>query len=140
MRFHETTLRVRYVETDQMAIVYHSNYFAWMEVGRIEYCRSAGLRYRDLEANEGILLSVVEVGARYSAPARYDDEVIVKTWVSEASPRLVRFEYEIRHAETGKVLVTGFTRHCFLGRDFKPRKLPEPYRGIFDIQPAQPGN
>lgn len=131
MHFHEAEIRVRYVETDQMGIVYHSNYFAWMEVGRIEYCRAAGLRYRDLEANEGILLSVVEVGARYSAPARYDDLVIVKTWVGESKPRLVVFQYEIRNAETNQVLVTGFTKHVFLGRDFKPRKLPEQYRAMF---------
>lgn len=122
---------MRYAETDQMGIVYHANYFAWMEVGRIEYCRAAGLRYRDLEQQEGILLSVVEVGARYSAPARYDDEVVVKTWVEEANARMVVFRYEIRHGETGQVLVTGFTKHVYLGRDLKPRKLPEPYRGVF---------
>lgn len=115
-----------------MGVVYHSNYFVWMEVGRIEYCRTAGLRYRDMEAEEGILLSVVEVGARYSRPARYDDEVIIKTWVSESSPRMVRFDYEIRHAETAQVLVTGHTKHVYLGRDFKPRKLPEQYRSVFE--------
>lgn len=131
MNYHEASLRVRYAETDQMGIVYHANYFAWMEVGRIEFCRAAGLRYRDLEREEGILLSVVEVGARYSAPARYDDEIIVKTWVGEANPRMVVFRYEIREAAEGKVLVTGFTKHLFLGRDFKPHKLPERYRAIF---------
>lgn len=133
MNYNETQIRVRYSETDQMGIVYHANYFAWMEVGRIEYCRAAGLRYRDLEANEGLLLSVVEVGARYSAPARYDDMVIVKTWVGESKPRLVVFRYEIRHAETGQTLVTGFTRHVYLSRDLKPRKLPEQYRQIFEV-------
>lgn len=131
MNYHEASLRVRYAETDQMGIVYHANYFAWMEVGRIEFCRAAGLRYRDLERDEGILLSVVEVGARYSAPARYDDEIVVKTWVGEANARMVVFRYEIREAAEAKVLVTGFTKHLFLGRDFKPRKLPESYRAIF---------
>lgn len=131
MNYHETTLRVRYAETDQMGIVYHSNYFVWMEVGRIEFCRAAGLRYRDLERDEGILLSVVEVGARYSSPARYDDEIAIKTWVGEANPRIIVFRYEIREALENRVLVTGFTKHLFLGRDFRPQKLPERYRSIF---------
>lgn len=137
MNYHEASLRVRYAETDQMGIVYHANYFAWMEVGRIEFCRAAGLRYRDLERDEGILLSVVEVGARYSSPARYDDEIVVRTWVGEANPRMVVFRYEIREAGEGRVLVTGFTKHLFLGRDFKARKLPERYRSIF--APASAG-
>ena len=129
--YQEASLRVRYAETDQMGIVYHANYFVWMEVGRIEYCRAAGLRYRDLERDEGILLSVVEVGARYCSPARYDDEIVIKTWVGEANARMVVFQYEIRGAAEGKVLVTGFTKHLFLGRDFRPHKLPEQYRSIF---------
>ncbi len=78
---------------------------------------------------------MVEVNCRYLTPARYDDEVIVKTWVEEAHPRMVRFGYEIRNSESeaGMVLATGHTKHIFLGPDMKPRKLPEPYRPIFGI-------
>ena len=73
MTTHETRFRVRYAETDQMGVVYYSNYFIWMEMGRAEYCRAIGLRYKDFEANEGILLAVVEAHCRYLSPARYDE-------------------------------------------------------------------
>src|ERR1700733_118103 len=90
----EAHLRVRYAETDQMGIVYHANYLVWMEVGRVEYCRASGIRYRDLEA-QGVLLAVVEAHCRYLSPALYDEEVIVRTGIEEASQRLVHFAYRI---------------------------------------------
>ena len=131
---HETRLRVRYAETDQMGIVYHANYLVWMEVGRVEYCRAAGLRYRDLEKETGVLLTVVEVNCRYLAPAFYDDEIVVRTGVEQFTPRMVRFGYEIRNAATAVLLATGFTRHVFLGPERKPRKLPEEFRRYFLVE------
>ena len=89
-----TQLRVRYAETDQMGVVYHANYIIWMEVGRVEYFRAQGIRYRDME-QEGILLVVVEAHCRYHSPARYDEEVSIRTWVEEAGPRMIRFGYEM---------------------------------------------
>lgn len=133
MRFHETRLRVRYAETDKMGIVYHANYLIWMEVGRVEYFRAAGLRYRDLEADSDVHLAVVEATCRYAAPALYDDEVIVKTSMELANRRMVIFEYEIRNAESEQILATGRTKHLVLGRDLKPCKMPERYRPIFGL-------
>ena len=130
-RIVETKLRVRYAETDQMGVVYHANYLVWMEVGRVEYFRETGLSYRDLEQNDGILLLVAEVGCRYKAPAHYDEEVIVRTKVAEASARTVHFEYELVSAIQNRVLATGFTKHVFCGRDKRPAKLPEKYRAQF---------
>jgi acyl-CoA thioester hydrolase len=127
-RFHETTLRVRYAETDQMGVVYYANYFIWMEVARTEYCRAVGLRYRDLEEQEGIRLAVAEVSCRYLRPAKYDEDVVVKTRVSEARGRMVAFQYELRNAASGETIATGETRHVFVGRDFRPCKPPERYR------------
>lgn len=127
----ETRLRVRYAETDQMGIVYHANYLIWMEIGRVEYCRSAGLRYRDLEQQEGILLAVVEAHCRYASPALYDEEVIVRTSIPESNARMVAFAYEMREAVTGRAIASGETRHIFLGPDRKPRRLPEAYRAFF---------
>src|SRR5580658_8711411 len=103
----ETRLRVRYAETDQMGVVYHANYLVWMEVGRVEYYRASGARYRDLETEAGILLAVVEVNCRYYSPARYDDEVIVRTRIEHANPRMVRFGYELISAEGGRCLASG---------------------------------
>src|SRR4029079_17630857 len=99
----ETRLRVRYAETDQMGVVYHANYLIWMEVGRVEYWRAAGLRYRDMESEARILLVVGAVKRHYSAPAVYDEEIIIRTRVGEANARMIRFEYELVSADDQRV-------------------------------------
>ena len=129
----ETRLRVRYAETDQMGIVYHANYLIWMEIGRVEYCRAAGIRYRDMERDDGILLAVVEASCRYISPALYDEEVIVKTWIEDARSRTLRFGYEMLEASTGRRLATGETKHIFCDRDRRPMKLPAKYRPAFGL-------
>jgi acyl-CoA thioester hydrolase len=128
----EARVRVRYAETDQMGVVYHANYLVWMEVGRVEYCRAAGFRYRDLEA-EGVLLAVVEAHCRYLSPALYDEEVIVSTGIEEATPRAVRFKYRINSGEDGRLLAEGFTKHVFCGRDRRATKLPQRFHAIFGV-------
>jgi acyl-CoA thioester hydrolase len=133
VRSHETRLRVRYAETDQMGVVYYANYLVWMEVGRADYFRAAGGRYRDMEVDDGILLAVVEAHCRYLRPARYDQEIAVKTRVAKASRRLVEFQYEICDAESGGQLAAGETKHVFVGTGMKPVKLPEKYWPLFGI-------
>jgi acyl-CoA thioester hydrolase len=133
MQANETKLRVRYAETDQMGVVYYSNYLVWMEVGRVEYCRAAGFNYRDMEEEDGVLLAVVEAHCRYLHPARYDDEVIVSTRVRKAGPRMVHFGYEMRRAADGRLLATGETKHLFCGRDLKPTKLPVKHHAQFGL-------
>jgi len=130
----ETRLRVRYAETDQMGVVYYSNYFVWMEVGRVEFCKAAGFNYRDMEREDGILLAVAECQCRYLAPARFDDEVVVKTWVERAHARLVTFGYEMRLCENGRKLATGHTSHIIVNREFQRTRLPEKYFSMFGIQ------
>jgi acyl-CoA thioester hydrolase len=129
----EVRLRVRYAETDQMGIVYHANYLVWMEVGRVEYCRAAGIVYRDLEREDGVLLTVVEASCRYLSPALYDEEVIVRTWIEEANPRMLLFGYQMTEVLTNRHLASGETKHFFCGRDGKLKKLPEKYRAVFGI-------
>jgi acyl-CoA thioester hydrolase len=130
---HEARLRVRYAETDQMGVVYYANYIIWMEVGRVELCKAAGFNYRDMERNDGVLLAVIEAHCRYLSPARFDDEVVVKSWIEDANPRTVTFGYEMRLAEGGRVLATGKTRHMFCGRDLRRTRLPEKYHALFGI-------
>ena len=101
MSSHLTCLRVRYAETDQMGVVYYANYLVWMEVARVELCKSLGFRYRDMELDDGVLLAVVEAQCRYLYPARFDEEVIVETRVAAANSRLVSFSYEMRLADGG---------------------------------------
>ena len=130
---HETRLRVRYAETDQMGIVYYANYIVWMEVGRVELCKALGFSYQTMEAEDGVLLAVAEAHCRYVFPARFDQEVIVKTWIAEAHTRMVQFGYAMRLADDGRVLATGETKHVFCGRDLKPLRLPVKYHAKFGI-------
>jgi acyl-CoA thioester hydrolase len=129
----DARLRVRYSETDHMGIVYYANYFIWMELGRVEWCRAAGIRYRDMEEQDGILLAVAEAQCRYAQPALYDDEVIVETEVPHAHQRMVTFEYRMKRVSDGALLATGYTKHVFLGRNMQPCRLPEKYFTAFGI-------
>jgi acyl-CoA thioester hydrolase len=129
----ETHFRVRYAETDQMGVVYYANYLVWMEIGRVEFCRAAGARYRDIE-QDGYLLAVLEVNCQYAAPARYDDEIVVVTTLGDANPRMPRFDYEIKDAATGELRAAGTTTHVWCGPDFRPRKLPEKYWSALGIK------
>jgi acyl-CoA thioester hydrolase len=133
MHHHEARVRVRYAETDQMGVVYYANYFIWMEVGRVEYCRSIGLLYKEMERNDGILLAVVEANCRYLSPARYDEEVVVKTWVEQANTRMLRFAYEMRVGGEDRVLAKGETKHLYCDRDLRPVRLPGKYHHLFGV-------
>lgn len=134
----ETRLRVRYAETDQMGVVYYANYYVWMEVGRVALCKACGFNYRDMEIEDGILMAVAASECRYRYPARFDDEVIVKCWVSEANSRMAVFEYEMRLSGSDKVLATGSTRHIYLSRDLRPTRLPAKYHAMFGIATREP--
>jgi acyl-CoA thioester hydrolase len=134
---HETRFRVRYAETDQMGIVYYANYLVWMEIGRVEYCRAAGVRYKEMEAEDGVRLAVVDAHCRYLHPARYDEEIAVITRIADANRRMIEFHYLIRAAQDGRELAAGETKHVFLGSDLKPVKLPEKYLAAFGISSSR---
>jgi len=126
----ETRLRVRYAETDQMGVVYHANYLVWFEVGRVELMRQRGLTYKRIEIEEQSALAVVEASARYKAPARYDDELLVETRVLRVRGPVVRFGYRIVRVEDGVLLCEGETVHVVVGRDMKRRSMPKKYAEI----------
>ena len=90
----ETRVRVRYAETDQMGVVYHANYLIWFEVGRVEFIRQLGLDYKSMEQEDGCGIAVVQVDARYRAPARYDDELVIETRLLAARGAVIRFGYQ----------------------------------------------
>jgi acyl-CoA thioester hydrolase len=133
MLTNTTRLRVRYSETDQMGVVYHANYIVWMEVGRTEFCREVGVVYRELEDKENLRLAVIEANCRFIAPARYDDEVEVRTTIAEANPRILRFTYDIRRLVDNVKLAEGYTKHIFLDTNMKLAKLPPAYFARFEI-------
>jgi acyl-CoA thioester hydrolase len=127
----EARIRVRYAETDQMGVVYHSNYLIWFEVGRVEFIRQLGLDYKRMEVEEGCGIAVVEATARYRAPARYDDELVVRTTLLVARGAVIRFAYKILRVEDGLLLCEGETAHVVVGKDMKKRSLPPKYAERF---------
>lgn len=129
--FAETRVRVRYAETDQMGVVYHANYLVWFEVGRVEFIRQMGLDYRSMEQEENAMIAVVEATARYKAPARYDDELIVRTTLAGVRGPIVRFRYAVVRAADEQLLCEGETVHVVIGRDMKRREMPEKYAKQF---------
>jgi len=128
--FVEANIRVRYAETDQMGVVYHSNYFIWFEVGRVELCRHLGFEYKQMETDEDSFLVVADAHCRYKRPARFDDVLTVRTWVSESQRRTVKFEYEIYNSER-QVIAAGYTTHVVCDHLGRPKSLPDKYRKYF---------
>ena len=120
----ETTTRVRYPETDRMGIAHHTHFFTWFELGRTELMREAGCAYGALEDNERVFFPVIEAGAVFKSPAKYDEVLTIETKLVRAEGVRVRFEYAIRR-EGGTVLATGFTEHASCGEGGKPIRMPE---------------
>jgi len=110
-----------------MGVVYHANYLVWFEVGRVELMRQCGLDYKRMEIEEGCGIAVVEAVARYKAPARYDDELIVETEVLQVRGPIVRFGYRVVRVEDGLLLCEGETVHVVVGRDMKRTRMPKKY-------------
>jgi acyl-CoA thioester hydrolase len=129
----ETRLRVRYAETDQMGVVYHSNFVVWFEVGRVELLRQLGFRYRDMERNDDCHIAVVDVRCRYKAPARYDDEIVIRTELKNVRESLLHFGYEISRVEDGTLLAEGETTHIVVNRNFERTSLPEKYQQLLGM-------
>jgi acyl-CoA thioester hydrolase len=127
----EARVRVRYAETDQMGVVYHANYLVWFEVGRVEFIRSLGMDYRSMEHEDGIGIAVVDVSARYKAPARYDDELIIETRLLAARGVIVKFGYRIVRAGDRALLCEGETVHVVVNKEMKKTSLPEKYAKRF---------
>ena len=121
---------MRYAETDQMSVVYHSNYIIWFEVGRVELLRQLGFSYLEME-QDGLNLPVVEVRCRYKHPARYDDEVTIRTWIAQMRTSLLRFQYELVRKSDGRLLAEGESVHLVAGRDLKRTPLTEKYHDRF---------
>jgi acyl-CoA thioester hydrolase len=130
----EARVRVRYAETDQMGVVYHSNYLVWFEIGRVELIRSMGLDYKRMEAEEGCGIAVVDVHVRYRAPARYDDELVVRTTLLAARGAVIRFGYKVLRVEDGVLLCEGETVHVVVDKEMKKRSLPPKYAERFTAQ------
>jgi len=128
---NETKLRVRYAETDQMGVVYHSNHLIWFEVGRVEFMRQMGFSYRDMEREDGLFIAVAEARCRYRAPVYYDEEVVVRTRLKAVRDSVIIFSYELARANTGALLAEGETTHVVTNSAMKISALPNKYLSVF---------
>lgn len=131
VRISEVKLRVRYAETDQMGVVYHSNFLIWMEIGRVEFMRELGFDYKTMEAEDDCHLPVVEVRCRYKAPAHYDDAVVVRTTLRKLRGPLLHFAYEILREDNQTVLAEAETVHIAVNSRMEKRLLPGRYEEAF---------
>ena len=127
----EIKLRVRYAETDQMGVVYHSNFVIWFEIGRVELMRQLGFRYRDMEKNDNCHIPVADLHVRYKEPAYYDDEIVIRTRLTDVHRSLLRFHYQVFRAGEELLLAEGETTHLVVDDQLKRRALPQKYVDAF---------
>ena len=125
MRNHQFTVRVRYAETDQMRVVYHGNYAQYFEMGRVEWLRNLGVSYKWMEEN-GIMLPVVSLTMNYKKPARYDDELTVKTIFKNQTSVKIEFDYEI-YNDKQELLTTGNSILVFVDMKTGRPTIPPEY-------------
>ncbi len=126
-----TELRVRYAETDQMGVVYYANYLVWFEVGRVEFMRSLGFDYKQMEVEDGCILPVVEANCRYRAPARYDDVILIEAGPVILKGSLLKFAYRVFRASNARegqlLLAEGETVHIVCDASMQKCLMPERY-------------
>lgn len=114
-----------------MGVVYYANYMVWFEIGRTDLLRQSGWTYRDME-RDGFALPVIEAHCEYRRPARYDDEIEIRTTGALVSPVRLRFDYLVARAEDSLTLATGHTVHASLDRKGRLCRLPPRARGLFE--------
>jgi acyl-CoA thioester hydrolase len=126
-----TELRVRYAETDQMGVVYYANYLVWFEIGRVEFMRSLGFDYKQMEVEDGCILPVIEATCRYKAPARYDDVILIDCWPILLRGSVLKFGYRVLRASSARegqlVLAEGETIHVVCDASMQKCLMPERY-------------
>jgi acyl-CoA thioester hydrolase len=126
MYISETTIRVRYAETDQMGYVYYGNYLQYYEVGRVEALRQLGTSYKQME-DDGVILPVYECAINYFKPALYDDLLVIKTTIKEMPKVRIAFDYEV-YNQNNILLNTGNTKLAFVNKqNNKPCLAPSSF-------------
>ena len=114
MNTHQTTIKVRYAETDQMGVVYHGNYAQYLELGRLEWLSALGISYKEMEAND-VMLPVVSLNINYKKSACYDDVLTVSTTLVKLPTASIEFDYKI-HNSSGELLTTANTKLVFVNK------------------------
>jgi acyl-CoA thioester hydrolase len=130
---NETTIRIRYAETDQMGVAHHGTYLTWFEAGRTELLRATGLSYREVEL-DGLRLPVIEASVKYIRPIRYDDLITIVTHLDGTASVRMRFKYDIFCGE--ELCATGSTCHVFTDADLKPKRPSGRLRKLLSSLPT----
>ncbi len=118
---HETTVRVRYAETDRMGLLHHANYFVYFELARTEMLRSKGVSYREVE-DSGHFLVIIDLGCKFKKPAYYDDLLTIRTTVARVTHVKIVHEYQV--FRDGELLAAGHSTLGCVDRQGKPQALP----------------
>ena len=130
MYIAETSLRVRYAETDQMGYVYYGNYATYYEIGRVEALRSLGFSYKQLEEEVGVMMPVLEMHIQYKAPAFYDEELRLQITIPEMPKTRMRFDYKLFNAGD-KLLNEGSTTLVFVNKESgRPCRVPDQLKAV----------
>ncbi|HDK7162784.1 TPA: acyl-CoA thioesterase [Clostridium botulinum] len=116
MYINRTETTVRYVETDQMGVVHHSNYYPWFEMGRTEFTKATGMKYTDIE-NIGVMMPLTESCCKYIKPAKYEDEIIIETSIEKLTPVKIIFSYKVIKRENNELLAKGNTTQAFVDKN-----------------------
>jgi len=132
MKHYDFDVRIAYADTDRMGVVYYANYLVLFERGRTEFLRNLGVRYRDLEEKQRLFLPAMDAHVEYLAPARYDDLIKVRTFLSELGGAHVDFRYEITLVETGALVARGSTKHAVVNLLWRPTRLPQDLRELLE--------
>ncbi len=134
MNWNESIVTVRYAETDQMGVVHHANYLIWFELARTEFCQAKGFSYKQMEIEDDVLMVVAEAYCRYKSPAFYEDNLVVRTKLSEIKSRTLRFVYEVFRPTDGVLLAEGETLHVLTDKNKKVRSMPKKYRELLSFE------
>ncbi len=132
----ETTVRVRYAETDQMGVVYYANFFVWFEVARVELMRQLGFSYKRMEIDDDSFVVVAKASCTYKRSAKFDDVLRIRTSVTQSRRRTITFAYDVFNEANGTLIATGETLHVICDRHGKAKSLPEKYRQYFPLTQA----
>lgn len=127
-----STINVRYAETDQMGIVHHSVYAVWYEVARTDFCKAAGLSYKDMET-KGVLTPLVSLECKFIKPAFYDDTLEIKTKISKLTPARVEFSYEVYKNGDDKPINIGSTTHALVDKNLHPINTKKTHPDVYSV-------
>jgi acyl-CoA thioester hydrolase len=123
---HRLTVRVYYEDTDLAGVVYYANYLRFIERGRSELLRDAGIDQAALKRDEGAVFVVRRLTADYLSPARFDDLLEVTTTIAALRGASIEMAQEVRRG--GELLFSALVTVACMGTDGRPRRLPEPIR------------